>query len=72
MNKKKMLGKIKWFKENKGYGYILGSDQETYFFELINCINKNESFNENDEVLFIPNFGEMDYAIQIEKISNLR
>ena len=41
MKQEKMFGEIKWYKKNKGYGYIIGADEETYFFELINCI-KNE------------------------------
>lgn len=67
----KMIGKIKWYKESKGYGYIIGSDDETYFFEVLNCVNHNESFNEGDEVVFIPNFKEMDYATEVEKVGAL-
>ena len=53
MKQIKMLGNIKWYKKNKGYGYIIGADDETYFFELINCINPNEMFNTGDIVKFI-------------------
>lgn len=67
MKNDKMFGKVKWFKKNKGYGYIIGADSETYFFENINCVNTNDDFNENDEVLFIPVFGAMDIAIKVEK-----
>ena len=64
----KMNGIIKWYKENKKYGYIIGSDDETYFFEITDCININETFNPGDKVLFIPEFKEMDYATKVEKV----
>ena len=65
-----MLGKIKWYKEKKGYGYIIGGDNETYFFELADCVNKEEIFNEGDLVMFIPQFGLMDQALKVEKYKN--
>ena len=64
----KMFGTIKWFKKNKGYGYIIGSDDDTYFFEKIDCINLKETFNQGDKVLFVPNFGEFTYATAVEKV----
>ena len=64
----KMHGKIKWFKKNKGYGYIIGSDDDTYFFELIDCVNQEETFLPDDEVLFIPKIGELNVATKVEKI----
>ncbi len=64
----KMRGLIKWYKPKKGYGYIVGADGELYYFELINCINKNELFIMGDEVLFVPVF-EGEYAKQVEKVS---
>ena len=64
---KKMYGKIKWYKED---GYIIGYDEETYYFEIANCINPQEKFNPNDEVKFVPNYGEMDYASQVEKVGD--
>ena len=63
----KMLGKIKWFKKSKGYGYIIGADGETYFFELIDCVNQDDFFNSDDEVLFIPHFGSLNFATEVEK-----
>lgn len=70
MLEKKMLGTIKWFKKEKGYGYIEGGDGESYFFELINCIDFNYTFVSGEEVLFIPNMGEMDFATKVEKVES--
>lgn len=67
MEDKKMYGKIKWYKPNKGYGYIIGADEETYFFEKINCVDMNADYKEGEEVLFIPRFGDMDIAVNVEK-----
>lgn len=66
----KMFGKIKWFKKNKGYGYIIGADEDTYFFEIIDCVNPYENFETDDEVMFIPEFGELATAIKVEKVKN--
>ena len=66
-NMKKMYGTIKWFKNEKGYGYINGYDKETYFFDITNSINK-DNFFENEEVLFIPMFdSKIPYAKGVEK-----
>ena len=70
MKQEKMLGEIKWYKKNKGYGYILGADEETYFFELINCLDTNEIFNTGDIVKFIPNMGSIDFATRVEKVES--
>ena len=34
----KIGGHIKWFNKDKGYGYIIGDDDETYFFTLLDGI----------------------------------
>lgn len=68
MNELKMLGTIKWYKKNKGYGYIIGADEELYFFELINCVNSNDNFVSGEIVEFIPHMGELDFATKVEKI----
>lgn len=65
----KMLGRIKWFKLEKGYGYITGYDEESYYFEIANILeNTNSSIlKENTEVLFIPNmFTKIPFASEIE------
>ena len=65
-----MNGVVKWFKNKKGFGYIIGADGETYLFELIDCINPNEEFNAGDKVIFIPVFGELESASKVEKVPN--
>ena len=66
----KMNGVVKWYKENKKYGYIIGADDESYFFSIMNCVDFNETFRTGDKVLFIPEFGEMDYATMVEKVDD--
>lgn len=70
MDDTKMIGNIKWFKKEKGYGYIIGGDDETYFFELLDCVDQNSDFKEGDEVLFIPMFRGIDYASKVEKVQH--
>ena len=63
----KIPGKVKWFKKEKGYGYISGYDGEDYYFEILNLSVDIEEIKENVEVLFIPNINlEMSYADKIE------
>lgn len=63
----KMYGRIKWFKENKGYGYIIGYDEETYYFKLSSFLGDVDDLNADDEVMFIPNiFTDIPYADEIE------
>jgi len=64
----KMIGVIKWYKEKKGYGYIIGADDDTYYFDINNCLNTKEIFTEGDKVLFIPNYEELSYATEVEKM----
>ena len=60
----RMYGKIKWYKPQRGYGYIVGYDEETYFFRG----NGEESFKEGEEVLFEPVETESSLvAIRVEK-----
>jgi len=67
MKKLKMFGTIKWYKDNKGYGYILGADEETYYFEILDCIKAYKSLTEGEVVKFIPHIGDFDYATEVEK-----
>lgn len=59
-----MYGAIKWYNPNKGYGYIIGSDDETYFFRSA------VAYIANEQVLFTPNLIDLMYvATNIEKIT---
>ena len=63
----KMIGRIKWFDIDKGYGYIIGYDEETYYFELDNILLNIENIKAGIEVKFIPNtLTKIPYADQIE------
>ena len=64
----KMLGRVKWYKANKGYGYIIAGDGETYFFEIINCKDKDYVFKTDDKVKFVPNYNDIDIATKVEKV----
>ena len=68
----KIFGKIKWFKKSKGYGYIIGADEETYFFELIDCIEEDIDFKPNDEVMFVPLIGQLNVAHDVIKVGENR
>jgi CspA family cold shock protein len=44
-------GKVKFFNETKGFGFIKENDSETEHFVHISGVNEN-TLNENDEVTF--------------------
>lgn len=63
----KMIGTIKWFKKEKGYGYITGYDEEDYYFELNNLLTNPNNLKKEVKVKFIPNdLTKIPYADEIE------
>ncbi|MBN2517710.1 MAG: cold shock domain-containing protein [Candidatus Altiarchaeota archaeon] len=46
-----MEGKVKWFNDVKGYGFIEGEDGQDYFVHH-SAIEKNERIRDNDPVSF--------------------
>ncbi len=63
----KMIGRLRWFDENKGYGYITGYDEENYYFQLENLLIDPTILRTGTEVKFIPNtLTKIPYADEIE------
>lgn len=48
-----MQGKIKWYNYQKGYGFILGDDEEQYFLHR-SQVNESMNLKENMRVEFTP------------------
>jgi len=46
-----MNGKVKFYNEGKGFGFITGEDNKDYFFHISKVVN-DEILKENDEVEF--------------------
>ena len=46
-----MKGVVKFYKKDKGYGFIIGDDGEDYFFHYSNCFELNK-IKPNAEVEF--------------------
>lgn len=65
-----LQGKVKWFSQSKGYGFITGSDGKDYFLHYSNI--KMEGFKtlaEGDEVEFEREATDKgDKAINVKKI----
>lgn len=47
-----MTGKVKFFNEDKGYGFIKSNDGQEIFFHVKDCINKFTSNSKDQEVSF--------------------
>ena len=48
-----MNGKVKFFNQEKRFGFITGDDGKDYFVH-ISSVENEENLNENDEVEFEP------------------
>jgi len=46
-----MNGKVKFYNEKKGFGFITGDDKKEYFFH-VSKVENQEVLSENDEVEF--------------------
>ena len=65
----KIIGKVKWFKPKKGYGYIIGYDNQTYYFEIDSLLIDIKKIKTGLIVKFIPNsFASLAFADQIEEL----
>jgi len=60
-----MEGKVKWFNERKGYGFIEGEDGEDYFCHYT-AIEEGGYLNDGDAVTFEP--AEGDRGKKAEKV----
>lgn len=47
----RIKGNLKFFSKNKGYGFIIGDDNQEYFVSYIDILNK-AVLKTNDEVEF--------------------
>ena len=51
-----MLGKVKWFNSNKGYGFIITDDRKEYFVHWKSIVSKSPTEQkiliQNDRVEF--------------------
>ena len=59
-----MNGKVKFFNQEKGFGFIKGEDDAEYFVHASGIINQ-EAITENDDVVF---FAESKSIKTLEKL----
>ncbi|MFP4111774.1 MAG: cold-shock protein [Candidatus Woesearchaeota archaeon] len=60
-----MEGTVKWFSEEKGYGFIVGDDGQDYFVHH-SQVPEGTNLNEGDKVTF--EAVDTDKGIQAQKI----
>lgn len=56
-----MLGKVKWYKSEKGYGFIIGDDGNEYFVPYCNVKTASGSLEEGYGVEFCAGKSERGY-----------
>ena len=62
-----MIGKVKFFNEEKGFGFIIGDEEKEYFVH-ISQIENNEQLKADDSVSFTPGRNERgDHAKKVFK-----
>ncbi len=49
-----MIGIVKWYDSDKGYGVLEGDDEREYFIHFSNQVNRKQRFYENDILVFQP------------------
>ena len=66
----RFIGKVKWFNESKGYGFIQRDDGNDVFVHYSNILGKGfRTLKENDEVEFEVNEGPKGLqAMNVEKV----
>ena len=66
----RFMGKVKWFNESKGYGFIQRDDGNDVFVHYSNIMGKGfRTLKENDEVEFEVNEGPKGLqAMNVEKV----
>ena len=64
------MGKVKWFNESKGYGFIEREDGADVFVHYSNIVGQGfRTLKENDEVEFEVNEGPKGLqAVNVEKL----
>ena len=67
----KLVGKVKWFDNAKGYGFILNEDGEDVFVHYRSIMGDGyKSLNEGEEVEFIQTRSEKGWqAAEVERLS---
>lgn len=68
-----VYGKVKWFNNKKGYGFITDSDNNDHFVHFSNVAKDYQhNIRENDEVTFdIAEGKKGPHAVNVELVSHL-
>jgi len=68
----KSVGKVKWFDNAKGYGFILNDDNEDVFVHYRSIIGDGyKSLNEGEDVQYIQTRSDKGWqAAEVEKLSD--
>jgi CspA family cold shock protein len=59
-----MEGKIKWYKREKGFGFVVGSDNKDYFVHYTALPQDQEDVRESDEIAVTFEVKETDRGTQ--------
>lgn len=64
----KMDGKIKWYKRDKGYGFITGEDEKDYFVHYSALPEDQQDVRESDNIAVTFTVKDTDRGVQAQEI----
>jgi len=64
-----MNGKFKWYKKDKGYGFVIGEDGKEYFTHFSALPKNQQDIKESDDVKVVFELKDTERGKQVSKLT---